>query len=320
MKTITYTKYGSPDVLQLEEVDQPAVKENEILIKVYATTVSSGDSRMRNGSRKSLPLWPISKMAIGLRKPRRTTLGMDFAGEIEAVGEQVTLFQKGDQVYGSYGGTNAEYISMRENGPVAIKPDNMSFEEAASVPFGALSALTFLRKGKIENGQNVLIYGASGSLGTYAVQLAKYFGANVTGVCSTSNVELVKSLGADQVIDYTHEDFTESGMKFDLIFDTVGKIAFSHSKKSLKPAGVFVTAVMDYREVFQILWTSKIGSKKIISGLSGSSKENLMFLKDLIEAGTIKTVIDRSYPMEQIAEAHDYVDKGHKKGNVVITY
>lgn len=321
MRAITCRRYGPPDVLQLSEIDKPEVKEDEVLIRVYATTVSSGDSRIRNGSRKSLPLWPISRIALGFRKPRKMIPGMDFAGEVEAVGSDVTLFKKGDQVYGFCGkGTYAEYISMRAEGSVSLKPSNMTFEEAASVPFGAISALDFLRKGNIESGQKVLIYGASGSVGTYAIQLAKYFGTEVTGVCSSSNVELVKSLGADHVIDYKKEDFTKNGVEYDLIFDTLGKAPFSSSKKSLKQNGLYVTAVVDYREIAQIIWTSKFGSKKIISGIAGESPDDLNFIRNLIEEGKIETVIDRRYPMEQIAEAHSYVDKGHKKGNVVINW
>ncbi|OEH94393.1 NAD(P)-dependent alcohol dehydrogenase [Bacillus solimangrovi] len=320
MKAIMYTRYGSSNVLQLKEVEKPTVKDNEVLIKIYARTVSSGDVRMRIGSRKSLPLWPISKMAIGFTKPKRTILGMDLAGEIVEVGKDVKLFKQGDQVYGfNEKGTYAEYISLPEDGPITIKPESMTYEEAAAVPFGAVSALYFLRKGNIQSEHKVLVYGASGSVGTYAVQLAKYFGAEVTGVCSSTNVELVKSLGADRVIDYTKEDFTKNDQSYDIIFDTVGKTKFSNCKASLKPKGYYVLAVMNFKQLFEILWTSKIGSKKVVSGLTPSRSEDLTFLKELIEAGEIKPVIDRSYPFEEIAKAHEYVEKGHKKGNVVIT-
>ncbi|NDI33303.1 NAD(P)-dependent alcohol dehydrogenase [Chengkuizengella sediminis] len=320
MKAIVYQKYGSPDVLELKEMAKPIPNDNEVLIKVYARTVSSGDARMRNGTRATLPLWPISKIAIGLRKPKKTLLGMDLAGEIESVGKNVKRFRKGDQVYGFCGkGTYSEYVCLSEEGPIVIKPSNMTYEEAASVPFGAASALYFLRKGNIKSGQKVLIYGASGSLGTFAVQLAKYFGAEVTGVCSTTNLELVKSLGADKVIDYTKEDFTKNGQTYDIIFDTVDKTLFSRCKSSLKQKGVYVLAVIHFPQIVQMLYTSMIGSKKVKSGITPGRTEELNFLKELIEAEKLKSVIDRQYRLEQTAEAHGYVEKGHKKGNVVIT-
>ncbi|MDP5275642.1 NAD(P)-dependent alcohol dehydrogenase [Chengkuizengella axinellae] len=320
MKAIVYTKYGSPDVLQMQELEKPTLEDNEVLIKIHARTVSSGDSKMRAGSRKRLPLWPISRMAIGLAKPKKTILGMDFSGEIESVGKDVKQFKKGDQVFGFCGkGTYTEYISLRENGPIAIKPTNITYEEAAAIPFGAASSLYFLRKGNIQSGKKVLIYGASGSLGTYAIQLAKHFGAEVTAVCSTSNLELVRSLGANKVIDYTKEDYTKNSETYDIIYDTVGKTSFSRSKNSLNQTGYFVTASLRFPTLVHILWTSKIGSKKVAYGITPDSAEDLAFLGELAETGKIKPVIDRSYPLEQIASAHEYVDKGHKKGNVVIT-
>ena len=318
MKAIVYTKYGSPDVLQFKEVEKPVPDDNEVLIKIHATTVTSGDCRMRKAD-------PFTVRFInGLTRPKKiTVLGNELAGEIEAVGKNVKLFSTGDQVFGQAGlklGANAEYICLPEDGALAIKPANLTYEQASVIPFGGNTALHFLRKGNIRSGQKVLIYGASGSLGTAAIQLAKYFGAEVTGVCSTANVELVRSLGADKVIDYTKEDFTRSGLTYDIIFDTTGKSPFSGCVKSLKQKGIYLRAVhMTLSPIVQGLWTSMTSSKQVIGGVATEGKENLVFLKELIEAGKIQPVIDRSYTLGEIAEAHRYVDKGHKKGNVAIT-
>jgi len=318
MKAIVYTRYGSPDVLQLKEVAKPAPKDNEVLIKIYATTVTSGDCRVRKADPFAI------RFFNGLTKPKKTTiLGNELAGEIEETGKNVKLFRKGDQVFGQAGmglGANAEYICLREDATLVLKPKNLTYEEAASIPFGGNTALHFLRKGNIRSSQKVLIYGASGSLGTAAVQLAKNFGADVTGVCSTVNVELVKSLGADKVIDYTKEDFTKIGQTYDIIFDTTGKSPFSGCVKSLKQKGIYLRAVhMSLSSIVRGLWTSMTSSKKVIGGVASELKENLVFLKELIDMGKLKPVIDRCYPFEQIVEAHRYVDKGHKRGNVAIT-
>ena len=315
MKAIVYTKFGPPDVLQLREVEKPTPKDNEVLIKIYATTVVKED-----------PDWRASPGFNGFLKPRNTILGQELAGEVEAIGRDVTRFRPGDQVFGiDMFGACAEYKCMSEYRALAIKPANMSYEAAASVPNGALTALPFLRdKGAIQSGRTVLIYGASGSVGAAAVQLAGYYGAEVTGVCSTTNLEWVKSLGADQVIDYTQENFTENGKTYDIIFDTVGKRSFSECKGSLTDEGIYLTTVPTPVIMLQALWPAKGGGKKVkfvAAGLRPAREKikDLVFLTKIIEAGRIKPVIDRCYPLEQIAEAHRYVERGHKKGNVVIT-
>jgi len=329
MKAIVYTKYGSPDVLELKEVEKPTPKDNEIRIKIYATPVSYGDIMARNFGNittrefnmPSLFL-PIARMEFGLRKPKKQILGSEFAGEIESIGKDVTRFKKGDSVFGYRGpsfGANAEYLCMPESGLVAIKPANMTYEEASAVPYGALTALSLLRKVDLQVGQKILINGASGGIGSAAVQLAKHFGAEVTGVCSTPRLEFVKALGADKIIDYTQEDFTQSGETYDVIFDILGKSSFSRCKRVLKQNGRYLLASFKMKQVFQMLWTSRVGSQKVICALSAEKPEDLVFIKELVEAGKIKSVIDRRFPLEQTAEAHRYVEKGNKKGNVVIT-
>lgn len=322
MKAITFQTYGSPDVIQLQEVEKPTPKDNEVLIKVYATTVTSGDIRVRS-STFPRGFWLIGRLMLGLTKPRDPRLGNEFAGEIEAVGKNVTRFREGDQIFGGTGlelGSNAEFICLPEDGAIALKPDNLGFEEAAAFPFGGLTSLVFLRdKGGIHSGQKVLIYGASGSLGVYAVQLARHFGAEVTGVCSTANVEMARALGAHKVIDYTQEDFTQNGEVYDIIFDTVGKTSYAQGKNSLKPDGIFLAAAAGIPEYSRMLWSSIAGGKKAIGGVAIQRMEDMVFLKKLIETGQLKPVIDRRYPLEQIAEAHRYVEAGHKKGNVVLT-
>jgi NADPH:quinone reductase-like Zn-dependent oxidoreductase len=301
MRAVVYTKYGPPDVLELIELDKPAPEDNEVLVHVSATTVTAGDVRMRSFN---VPRgeWLFARLYLGVIKPKRSILGMELAGEIESVGKEVSLFKQGDKVYAStfsvgFGGY-AEYKCLPESGILARMPVNMTFEEAAAVPVGGATALRFHRKANIQSGQKVLIYGASGSTGTFALQLVKTSAAEVTGVCSTSNLEWVKALGADQVIDYTQEDFSQRGETYDVIFDAVGKCPASQARRALTSNGIFLSVL----------------------GSSGKEKvEDLNFLKELIESGKVKTVIDRVYPLEQIVEAHRYVEQGHKKGNVVIT-
>lgn len=307
MKAVVCTRYGSPDVLQIQEVEKPFPKDHEVLIKIKATTVHIGDTKIRRlapglGPTKDFFFKLMMRFIIGFKGPRKKILGMELAGEIEAVGKDVTLFKIGDPVFASTElefGAYAQYRCMPEDGILAIKPANLTYEEAAPISNGGLTALYNLRKANIQKGQKVLIYGASGSVGTFAVQLARHFEANVTGVCSTANLDLVKSLGADKVIDYTQEDFTQRSDAYDIIFDAVGKIPSSKRKKSLAKSGVYLNVL----------------------ALSSNSKlkvEDLILLKELCEEGKLRTVIDKRYPMEQIVEAHSYVDKGRKKGNVVI--
>ncbi|MGC9929628.1 NAD(P)-dependent alcohol dehydrogenase [Priestia aryabhattai] len=300
MKAMVCTKYGKPDVLQLQEVEKPIPKENEILIKIYATTVTSGDCRVRSFN-SPLLLWLPMRIVLGLRKPRKSILGVELAGEVEEVGKNVTRFKKGDQLFAMTGmkfGGYAEYICLPEKGTIAVKPENVAHEEAASISFGGTTALHFFRKGNIQAGQKVIIYGASGAVGTAAVQLASYYGAEVTGVCSAKNSELVKSLGADRVIDYQHENFIEKEDRYDLIFDAVGKITKNQCKEALALNGRFVSVEGQ--------------------GIAKVQTKDLLLLKKLMEEGQIKSVIDRCYSLEQIPEAHEYVETGRKIGNVAV--
>jgi len=308
MKTVVCTKYGPPEVLKIKEAAIPLPKANEVLIKVHTTTVHIGDTKVRRlapglGPVKDFFFKPLMRIMVGFTGPRKKVLGMELAGEIESVGKDVKLFKKGDLVFGSTEfdfGAYAEYCVMPEDGMLTTMPENMSFEEAAPLSNGALTALLNLKKAKIKKGQKVLIYGASGSVGTFAVQLAKCFGAEVTGVCSTTNIEMVKTLGADKLIDYTQDDFTQNGDTYDIIFDAVGKLKPETCKKALTNHGVYLN-VLALSSNFKLII------------------EDLEFIKELYTAGKLRSVIDKRYPLEQIVEAHRYVDKGHKKGNVVIT-
>jgi NADPH:quinone reductase-like Zn-dependent oxidoreductase len=321
MKAVMYTEYGPPDVLQLREVEKPAPKDHEVLIRIHAAAVTTTDCAFRKGE-------PLIRLVFGLRRPRKTILGTEFAGEIEAVGKDVRRFREGDQVYAATGtafGAHAEYMCLPETGAVAIKPANVTYGEAAAICEGALTALPFLRdKGNIRSGQRVLVNGASGAVGTAAVQLARYFGAEVTGVCSTTNLDLVRSLGADKVIDYTQEDFTRTGQTYDIIFDAVGKSSFSRCRGSLEQGGVYLSTVPTLATLLHMLWTSRFGSKKAkLAGTGlrppGEKTRDLDFLRELVQAGDIRPVIDGRYPLEHAAEAHRHVETGHKRGNVVMT-
>jgi 2-desacetyl-2-hydroxyethyl bacteriochlorophyllide A dehydrogenase len=325
LKAIVWTRYGTPDVLQLREVEKPAPGDNEVLIKVHATNVTTGDCEMRN---LSGALWYTIPMRayVGLTSPKRLTmLGMELAGEIVAIGKGVKQFKAGDQIFAATAfvdiGTYTEYKCLAENseeGVMALKPVNMTWEEAAVVPVGGLEALHFLRKGNIQRGQKILINGAGGTIGTFAVQLARYFGAEVTAVDSTDKLDMLRSIGADKVIDYTQEDFTQNGEIYDVILDVVGKASFSRCIRSLKQNGCYLLANPRLSQMVCGFWTSKTSSKKVLFGTANGKSSDLIFLKELIEAGKIKSIIDRCYPLEQTIEAHRYVETGHKKGNVII--
>lgn len=323
MKAIVHKKYGPPDELQLLEVEKPVPKENEVLIKIHATTVTTTDCNARNFTFVPKSFMFFARFMFGFKKPKINILGIDLAGEIEAVGKDVKLFKAGDHVFGSPGtrfGGHAEYACVPENGALAIKPTDLSWEKAAAISLAGNTALFFIRDlAKIQPGQTILIHGASGAIGTYAVQLAKYYGAVVTGVCSGANAVLVKSLGADKVIDYTREDFTKSDERYDFVFGVVGKTTFSQCNGILKPKGIYLENMMEVKDFLKVLWTSITGGKKIKGGVSTERAENLNFFVELIESGKLIPVIDRVYPFERTAEAFRYVEQGHKKGNVIIS-
>ena len=322
MKAIVQTSYGSPDVLQITNVEKPIPADNEVLIKIHATIVGATDAIFRGGRDLG------ARLATGLTKPKSAIPGSEFAGKIEAIGTAVKRFRVGDSVFGTVApnvGAHAEYINLPADGAIALKPENMTYEEAVAIHPGALTALpNLLGAAHIQRGQKILIIGASGSIGSSAVQLAKYFEAEVTGVCSTANVDLVKSLGADAIIDYKHEDFTQNGKTYDIIFDSVGKSTFSRCKGSLKQGGIYLTTVLSPAILLQMLWTSQFGNKRamiVFAGLRPTSEKRdyLALLLELVAAGKFRPVIDRCYPLEQIGEAHRYVETGRKTGNVVIT-
>lgn len=330
MKAVVYTEYGSPDVLKLKEIDTPTPQEQEILIKVSATTVNYGDLLARHFDDVSprefnMPLlfWMLARLDFGWRKPKRPVLGSQFAGEITAVGKSVTRFQPGDRVFGYTGqtmGAYAEYLVMPEDGAVVGMPANMRAEEAAVVPYGAIMALGLLRKAQVEAGQNVLIIGASGGIGSAAVQIAKHqFGATVTGVCSTPRVPFVEALGADRVIDYTQEDYTQSGETYDVIVDILGRSSFARCKPMLKPDGVLLYASFKTPQLWQMLRTSVGDGQKVVCALAPGSLEDLISVKKLVEDGKLTAVIDRCFPLDQTAAAHRYIEQGRQRGHVVIT-
>lgn len=324
MKAIIYTEYGPPEVLHLQEVEKLTPKDNEVLIKIHASTVNAGDCNARGFTFVPPGFGFLARLMFGLRRPKQPILGTELAGDIEAVGKAVTRFQKGDQVWGilrEKSGAYAEYICLPEHARLVKKPVGITFDEAASAPFGGTTALYFLRDvAKLRPGQKILIIGASGGTGVYAVQLAKYYGAEVTGVCSTTNLGLVKSLGADKVVDYTKQDFTQNGETYDVILDMVpGEAAFARYQVSLKPSGLYLAGAGGLKAFAQMAWTSLTGGKKVIAGMAPDRREDLVFLNELLEAGKIKPVIDRCYPLEQTAAAHRYVDSGRKRGSVVIT-
>jgi NADPH:quinone reductase-like Zn-dependent oxidoreductase len=315
MRAVVYDRYGPPDVLRFEEVERPVPKDDEVLVRIHATTVNRTDCGLRSAE------YFISRFVTGLLRPKRTILGSELAGEVEAVGAAVTEFEVGDRVFGVRTGANAEFICVQESAPLAHMPAGMTFEEAAAVCDGASLALACLRKADLRKGRSILVYGASGSVGTAGVQLAKHFGADVTAVCNTKNIELVRSLGADGVVDYTQEDFTRNGETYDVIFDAVGKHSFRRCRRSLKPGGIYIETDLGFLWHVPILalLTRRIGDKRVTLGITRYAKKDVLFLKELIEAGKYRAVIDRRYPLEDVVEATKYVETGQKTGNVVLT-
>jgi NADPH:quinone reductase-like Zn-dependent oxidoreductase len=329
MKAVVFTEYGSPDVLKLKEIPKPTPKENELLVRVYAASVNYGDLTARrfahlSSSEFNMPalLFLPARMTFGWNRPKITILGSELAGEVEAVGSGVTKFKPGDAVFAYVGmkmGANAEYICLPENGSVALKPTNLSFDEAATLPYGAIMAVSLLQKVGLKPGKKILINGASGGIGGMAIQLAKQHGAEVTGVCGTPRLEYVKSLGADHVIDYIEQDFTRNGETYDVILDILGRSSFARCKNSLTPDGILLFASFKGRALSDMLWTALFSRKKVICALADEKVDSLLRVKELAEAGKIKALVDKRFPLEQIVEAHRYVEQGHKQGNVVIT-
>lgn len=328
MKAIIYTKYGSPDVLHVQEMAKPVPTAKELLVKVMATSVNYGDLLARNfksisSGEFNMPFlfWLLAKLAFGLRKPRVTVLGSEFSGVVETIGDEVTAFKPGDAVFGYVGqkfGAYAEYVCLPQDGCVKAKPQNMSYEEAAVIPYGSIMALNLLRTAKVQSGQRVLINGASGSIGSAAVQIAKLSGAEVTAVCATPRMEYVKALGADRVIDYTKDDFTKGSGNFDLIFDVLGKSNFSACKKILAEKGCYLLASFKMKQLLQMAWTSLVGSQKLVCAIAPGSPTDLESIRELIEAGKIRTIVDRQFSFDQGAEAHRYAESGQKKGSIAI--
>ncbi len=327
MKAIVFTEYGSPDVLRLGQVAKPTPKDNQILVRVRATPVNYGDLIGRDFAHSQFnmptPLYLPARMAFGWNKPKINILGSELAGEVEAVGKSVTKFKPGDAVFAYVGmnmGANAEYICISENGMVAIKPANLDYAEAATLPYGAIMAASLLKKVKLQPGQKILVNGASGGIGAMAVQLAKqYYGAQVTGVCGAARMDYVKALGADKVIDYKKQDFTQSGETYDLIFDILGRVSFVRAKQSLKPDGILLYASFKGRALFDSFWTSLFSRKKVICAMADEKVESLELVRELVEAGKVKALVDKRFPLEQAAEAHRYAESGNRQGNVVMT-
>jgi 2-desacetyl-2-hydroxyethyl bacteriochlorophyllide A dehydrogenase len=329
MKAAVMREYGSPDVLKIQEIEKPVPKDNEILIRVHASSIGFGDLIVRDFKHvtpqefnmPSLFYWP-ARMEFGFNKPKVNILGAEFAGKVEGIGKDVRSFKVGDEVFGYRGmamGANAEYLLVPENSAISLKPKNMSFEEAATIPYGGLTAISLLRKANIQQGQKVLINGASGGIGAAALQLAKAYGADVTAVCGTNRMAMVKALGADKVIDYSKEDFTKGSERYDLVFDVLGRSSFDKVKHVLKPNGILLFASFKSKALFQMLWTSRFSSKKVICAISSDTPEDLVTIKEMVEAGKIKAYVDRCYPLEEVAAAHRYLEAGQRHGNVVLT-